>query len=80
MVNEIGQTPGDIQLEKKTKLPENVIYMGMGWRASNTNVKVVMKIQVPPPSLAQPNNSSWALPSRCSQGEAGRSCSLSRIS
>ena len=47
MVNKIGETAGDIwaalveeskamtvsQLKKKTKLPENLLYMGIGWLA-----------------------------------------------
>ena len=47
MVNEIGQTAGDIwtalveenkamtvsQLKKKTQLPEDLLYMGIGWLA-----------------------------------------------
>ncbi len=53
MVNEIGQTAGDIwtalveesramtvsQLEKKTKLPENLLYMGIGWLAREGKLK-----------------------------------------
>jgi hypothetical protein len=47
MVNEIGETAGEIwsalveqngamtfsQLKKKTKLPEDLLYMGIGWLA-----------------------------------------------
>ena len=47
MINEIGETAGEIwttlseegkpvtvsQLKKKTKLPESMLYMGIGWLA-----------------------------------------------